>query len=122
VKAPTERLEVDGNIKASGTITPSDRSLKHSVEPVSGALETIAALRPVIYQWKDTLRFGERRGYGLIAQEVEPVVPSVVHGGNGREYALDYVKLVPVLIGAGQEQQAQVAALTERLAAFEPGA
>ncbi|MFM9105713.1 MAG: tail fiber domain-containing protein, partial [Chloroflexota bacterium] len=119
VKAPSERLQVDGNVLATSHTTPSDAALKHSVEPVSGALETVGALRPVTYAWKDTVRFGERREYGLIAQEVEPVLPSVVHGGQGREYSLNYAKLVPVLIGAVQEQQAQIAALTARLAALE---
>lgn len=78
-------------------------------------------MRPVTYQWKDASRFGDRREYGLLAQEVEPVVPSVVHGGNGREYALDYAKLVPVLIGAIQELAARNDALAADLASLKAG-
>ncbi|MFM9105228.1 MAG: tail fiber domain-containing protein [Chloroflexota bacterium] len=114
VKAPTEKLEVDGNVKATNVTVPSDARLKQDIAPVSGALGTVAALRPATYGWKDATRFGTKREYGLIAQEVAPVVPSVVHGSEEDEFALDYAKLVPVLIGAIQELQARIDGLEAR--------
>jgi hypothetical protein len=116
VKAPSERLEVDGNVLATNVTVPSDATLKTGIAPLENALGTIAALRPVTYEWKDTGRFGGHRENGLIAQDVAPVIPSVVHGGGDRTYSLDYAKLVPVLIKAVQEQQTQIQALVAEVA------
>ena len=61
---------------------------------------------------------------GLIAQEVEAVVPTVVHEGQisigGVDYKnVDYKKLVPHLIAALQEADAKIEALTTRIEALE---
>lgn len=98
---------------ANNVTVVSDGTLKRDIEPLGAALELVNALRPVSYGWKDTDRFGDRREVGLIAQEVERVVPSVVHGGGDRAYSLEYAKLVPVLVKAVQE----LAARNETLAA-----
>ena len=103
---------------AAGDVTPyykfSDRRLKTEVEPLENNLEKVLALHPVSYQWKE----GDRKGkteIGLIAQEVEEIIPEVVReqgrleDGSTTEYkTVDYEKLVSVLIGAVQEQQEQI--------------
>jgi hypothetical protein len=88
---------------------PSDRRLKDHIEPLRYGLQTILALRPVSYQWKN--KPDGRVNLGLIAQEVEPVVPEVVTKGKDPEYllALQYNGLIPILIKAVQEQQALIA-------------
>jgi hypothetical protein len=107
-----------GNFMAAGDVTPyykfSDRRLKTEVEPLENNLEKVLALHPVSYQWKE----GDRKGkteIGLIAQEVEEIIPEVVReqgrleDGSTTEYkTVDYEKLVSVLIGAVQEQQEQI--------------
>ncbi|OAI39531.1 hypothetical protein AYO38_01440 [bacterium SCGC AG-212-C10] len=98
---------------------PSDARLKHDVLPISEGLGAVLALNPVSFIYND----GDgSRQLGLIAQEAQQVVPEVVNAGDDEErlLTLDYSKLVPVLIKAIQEQQAEIESLKARadLAAY----
>jgi hypothetical protein len=62
-------------------------------------------LRPVTFQWKDN---SDRRTHlGLLAQEVERVMPEVIERGTdvNAPLGMNYDNLIPVLIKAVQEQQ-----------------
>ena len=94
----------------------SDRRLKTDIKSTEGNLEKILSLNPVEYTWKEGPREGVKE-IGLIAQEVEEIVPEVVRiqsrhdneTGDGIEYKqVDYEHLVSTLIGAMQEQQKQI--------------
>jgi hypothetical protein len=71
----------------------------------------VSALRPVRFNWIDTARFGYQREVGLIAQEVQAVLPEVVGTNNDGTLTVDYPKIVSVLISAVQSLQQRVAAL-----------
>lgn len=94
----------------SGALTnsSSDRRLKKNVAPLSYGLAEVLRLAPVSFRWKDA-RMGGQREVGLVAQDVQPVVPEVVGRNADGMHSLDYAKLVPVLVRAIQE-------LNERLA------
>jgi hypothetical protein len=81
------------------------------VRDLSYGLGEILQLRPVQYEWKD--RRDAKVNLGLIAQEVESVIPELVDKAKGEAgmMSLNYMGLVPVLIKAIQEQQATVQAL-----------
>ena len=94
----------------------SDKRLKKNVKSTKNNLDKILSLRPVEYEWKQGPREGVKE-IGLIAQEVEKVVPEVVReiarhddekieGVNYKQ--VDYEHLVSTLIGAMQEQQDQI--------------
>ncbi len=110
-------LHVDGNVVAYST-TISDERLKDNVQNITGALDTVDALRGVTYTWNTGSREG-RRDYGVIAQEVEQVIPEIVHdttmpllGDKETVYkTVDYEKLCAVLINAVSELRAEVEAL-----------
>ena len=70
---PTERLEVAGNIKASGTITPSDMDLKI----ISQSFQGLDNINTIKYEWKDGRDERVHIGYG--AQEVERILPDAVY-------------------------------------------
>jgi hypothetical protein len=103
----------NGSITANATIvaynTSSDRRLKEAIEPLPDALATIQRLAPVRFRWK----LDGSVGHGLIAQEVQAVLPDVVTGEEASDMPLqlDYSKLVPWLIGCCQELAARVEAL-----------
>jgi hypothetical protein len=85
-------------------------------------MSKIMQLNPVSFTWKDGPRRGEP-DIGFNAQEVEEIVPEVVYTDqNGMKY-LDYPKLVPILVGAIQENQAAIdelkAAVAERKRALQ---
>lgn len=105
-------VSVTGSIAASGSCcgNPSDIRLKKNIKPISGALEKVTQLRGVNFRWKGDefpeMKFSEEAQIGLIAQEVGEVLPEVVvaHGFRGYQ-AIDYGKIVPVLVEAVKEQQ-----------------
>ena len=99
----------------------SDRRLKTNIKPLENNLEKVMSLHPVSYQWKEGDRKG-RTNIGLIAQEVEEIVPEVVREqerleeGSTKTYkTVDYEHLVSVLIGAVKEQQEQINELKSKM-------
>jgi hypothetical protein len=65
-------------------------------------------LRPVTWRWKDHPDRGTQ--LGLVAQEVEPIMPELVSTDKDPQQTkgINYIGLVPVTIKAIQEQQAQI--------------
>ena len=85
----------------------SDETLKTDVNTINDALGTVGKLRGVSYKWKEN----NEASIGVIAQEVEQVIPEVVHTSehNGKEVkSVDYGKMVGVLINAINELKAEV--------------
>jgi hypothetical protein len=103
----------------NGTIQTSDRRYKDNLSELPYGLEEVKALRPVSFSWADEPE-GEVH-YGLVAQEVMEVLPEVVKVGSDPEGTLgmNYSELVPVLIQAMQEQQAEIESLEARLSRLE---
>jgi hypothetical protein len=109
-----------------GFFTTSDARHKQNVSALPYGLDEVIALRPVTFVWID--QPDEETHYGLIAQEVREVLPEVVSIGEGEDgtLSIDYGELVPVLVKAVQQQQAeiegqaaQITTLEARLAALE---
>jgi hypothetical protein len=99
-----------GNIVASGTVTAnSDIKLKENVITIESALEKVLSLRGVEYDRKDS---GEHQ-IGVIAQEVEKIIPEVVYGDEIKSVA--YGNLVGLLIEAIKEQQKEIEELKKNL-------
>ena len=98
-----------GAFTATGDITAfSDERLKANIETIPDALEKVKALRGVTFD-KDG-----KRGLGVIAQEVEKILPEVVL--DGEEYkSVAYGNIVGVLIEAVKEQQKQISELKEKI-------
>jgi len=103
--------EFDNSIvKINGTLlVASDARLKQGIEPLHASLGKVLQLRGVSYQWERQKNrgrgFSADREIGLIAQEVEKVLPELVHTDGTGYKSIAYDKLVPVLIEAVKEQQ-----------------
>lgn len=103
--------------------TPSDYRLKGNVAPMTNRLAAVMLLNPVTYTWNSDGSAGQ----GFIAHELQAVIPDAVTGTKDAEDAagkpvyqgVDLSRVVPTLVAAIQEQQAQIAALTARIAALE---
>ena len=113
----TGDLHVDGDVVAYST-SVSDERLKDNVTTIETPLDKIKALRGVEYDWNSGSRKG-KHDLGLIAQEVEKVLPNIVHEHqmpllNDDEEdetlykTVDYEKLTAVLIEGMKEQQSQI--------------
>jgi len=101
--ATTLSTDANGNIIR----TPSDQKLKTNVETLTSSLDKVKQLRGVSYKWIDEARFGSSPEIGLIAQEVQTVVPEVVKDG-GDYLSVNYQNLVALLIEAIKELVAKV--------------
>ena len=115
-------LDVDGDVVAYSTVTNSDRRLKTDIQTIESASEKVSQLRGVEYTWTHGKRKGQR-DIGLIAQEVEEVVPEVVSEGELLDGTtakrVDYAKLVGLLVEANKEQQDIISQLEERIIDLE---
>lgn len=90
-----------GSVTAANHLTPSSRTLKDNVKTYENALETVKKLRGVSFNWKDS----GKPSVGLIAEEVEDVVPEVVAHDGKTVTGVNYSSLVGVLVEAVKEQQ-----------------
>lgn len=101
--APTERLEVTGNIRAAMLILTSDAALKKNISPIKNALKHLSQINGVSYHWKNPASLDmDRNHLGIIAQDAEKTFPEIVYGQNGRK-AVDYPALISSLIEAIKE-------------------
>jgi len=114
VSNPQERLRLNnaGNATFSGTVTAnSDERLKENVVGISNALSKVLDLRGVYFN-----RIGQsEREIGVIAQEIEKVLPELVYESHDGTKSVAYQNMVAVLIEAIKEQQQQINELKERL-------
>jgi len=96
-------------VQINGTLfVASDERLKKGIEPLNASLDKVLRLRGVSYEWSERNNKGRgvsNREIGLLAQEVETVLPELVRTDNKGYKAVAYDKLVPVLIEAVKEQQ-----------------
>lgn len=102
-------MDNSGNWTATGNVTAySDERLKSNIQTIEGAVDTVKALRGVTFE-KDG-----KASLGVIAQEVQKVLPEVVV--EGEEYlSVAYGNIVGLLIEAIKEQQNQIDELKAKL-------
>jgi hypothetical protein len=115
-------VDMAGTVYATSTTISaiSDIRFKENVRELDAGLDTILALKPRRFDWKQGKGKDVRDDMGFIAQEVEEVLPELIGGwkaGEGEPDDLKSVKagdLIPVLVKAIQELTARVAQLEER--------
>ena len=110
-------LLVNGAINATGDITAffsSDERLKDNVTPIGSAIDKINQIGGYEFDWNNS---SEHSGHdvGVIAQEIEKVLPEVVATRKNGYLAVRYEKIVALLIQAVKEQQLQIEELKSKL-------
>lgn len=121
-------LNVGGTVYANGSTLTSDSTLKTNIQALdfAWASQKIKALRPVSYEWitkHDTLMYGTK--YGFTAQQVETVVPDLVHTDSAGKKTLDYNGIISLLTKALQseikkndKQDSLISAMQQQLASL----
>jgi hypothetical protein len=123
---PQYELDVAGDIQCVALHETSDRRLKCNIAPLGDALAKALRLRGVRFDWNHPAdpqrKFSKARQVGFVAQEVAAVLPEVVSQGENGIYAVNYGRVVPVLVeavkelhGVVQEKDAQIAEQCERI-------
>ena len=112
----TTLTRVFGNIYATGEITAyytSDINLKTNITNINSSLDIIDKLRPVTYNWNSIAKEinplkDNTIDSGLIAQELEEILPNIVHNMDNGYKSIDYIKIIPYLIGAIKELKQKI--------------
>ena len=108
----TYKLYVPGTIYANDVYSPSDKKFKEDIGQVEEALAKINSLNGVTYHFKQAKndstarQLPEGKQYGLIAQEVQEVLPELVIEDEEGYLAVNYTGMIPVLIEAMKALQA----------------
>ena len=111
---------VSGEILATNDITAfysSDKRLKDNITPITEPLSKLSQLGGYTFDWipKEGIHSHEGRDVGVIAQEVEEVLPEVTTTRHNGYKAVKYEKIVPLLIECIKAQQSQIDELKESL-------
>ena len=95
----------------------SDKRLKTNIQKIDKPLEKILKLNGVSFEWKRDIdeKVENKTNIGVIAQEVEKVLPEIVKKRDNDYLAIKYEQLVPVLIEGIKEQQEQIDELKKKL-------
>jgi hypothetical protein len=134
------KLDVAGNCRCGSWVSNSDKRFKRNIQPLGNALSTVLLLKPVTYDLNYQLpKYGsdskgltdektktmENDGLvkvasnariGLVAQDVESVLPQIVTKDDKGFLSVNYVDLIPVLVEAIKEQQKEIDALKKFIA------
>ena len=93
-----------GNFSATSFTSLSDVNKKENITRIDNALEITQQLEGVRFDWKDT----HEPSLGLIAQEVEKILPELVETSDDGTKSVSYGNIIGVLIEAIKEQQKQI--------------
>jgi hypothetical protein len=139
IPTATDKLQVFGDVRVGNAGTNgcvknfagtqltgtcvSDRRYKKNITPFGSVLNQLSALQPVHYYWRATefpeQHFGNAQAYGLIAQDVEQVLPELVVTNPDGYKAIDYSQLPLLTIQAVKELKAENDALKAQSAALK---
>ncbi len=119
INATVGRIDATNDIVAFST---SDRRLKCNIHPIDNALCKVIGVTGNTFDWKElneeerkTIHGNTGRDVGVIAQEIESILPEAVTTRDSGYKAVNYEKIVPLLIEAIKEQQKQIDELKSRL-------
>ena len=108
----TYHLEVSGSIKASNSIIQtSDERLKDNITPIAFGLDKVEQLSGVTYTFKGK----DKVEAGLIAQEIQNVIPEVVFEDNNGYLGVNYNGVIPYLIEAIKDLKDEIKDLKSKL-------
>jgi hypothetical protein len=136
---PSYKLDVNGIIRANNVSVSSDERLKTNIVPLKESINKLILLNAKIYNKsllvnspisgyteKDSIKLlsnkpnpetqlgaTDNKEFGFIAQELQKVYPELVSQDNEGIYSVNYIGLIPVLVEAIKEQQAQINILSK---------
>ena len=109
-------ISATGNIVAVGDVTAqnvnslSDMVLKTNINPLVDAEAIINRLFGVEYDWKN----GTGHSYGLLAQDVEKVLPDAVRTSDAGLKSVNYMMIIPFLIESIKKMGSEIAELKNK--------
>ena len=112
-------IDNSGNAMLAGDISlSSDRRLKQKIHNIENALALLSNIDGKTYHWKDNNE-GDAKQYGLIAQEVEAIIPELVGENSDGYKTINYQGFVPILVSAMNETQQQTEQMDTNIESLE---
>ena len=114
-------ISSSGDILADGDVVAynsSDERLKDNIEVIQGSLDKIGEIRGVEFDWNDkSPGWAQERGHdvGVVAQEVQKILPEVVTERKNGYLGVDYKRIVPLLIESIKELKQEVNDLKKKV-------
>ena len=102
---------MDGTFTATGDVIAygtSDRNLKDNIKPIENPIDKIKSIGGYEFDWNEKQDVYKGHDVGVIAQEIESIMPEVVSTRKNGYKAVKYDRIVPLLIEAIKEQQKQI--------------
>lgn len=96
-----------GQLNATNFNALSDEKYKNNIQSISNSSEIISNMRGVSFNWRST----GNKSYGVIAQEIEKVVPELVSTNNNGEKSVNYMSIIAFLIESNKDLQKRLQAL-----------
>ena len=113
------RLSADGNLTVKGDVVAyasSDERLKDEIIPISNPLEKINSIGGYSFVWNNKKQnIYKGKDYGVIAQEIEQILPELVDTRDNGYKSVKYDKLVSLLIEGIKELSSEVKELKEKI-------
>ena len=101
-----------GDIRSAGDVIAyfsSDERLKKNITDISGALDKVSSIRGVEYEWNTDLQDTYNGSdVGVIAQEIEKVLPAAVIDRDNGYKAVKYERIIPLLIEAIKDLKKEI--------------
>jgi hypothetical protein len=103
----TQNLRIFGDVVAYAA---SDKRLKTNIQPIENALDKLDNIGGYTFDWDDKITVHGHEGHdiGVIAQEIEEVLPEVVTTRDNGYKAVKYEKIVPFLIQCIKELKDEI--------------
>jgi hypothetical protein len=96
----------NGGVTVNSLTETSSIAVKENIDPITGALSIVDKLKGYVYDRTDT---GRQREAGLIAEEVEKVLPNVVSkNADGEAEGIQYTKIIAYLVESIKELKTEI--------------
>jgi hypothetical protein len=108
------QISSSGDVVADGDVVAfnsSDERLKDNIKVIKGSLDKIGEIRGVEFDWNDkSPAWARERGHdvGVVAQEVQKIIPEIVIERKNGYLGVDYKRIVPLLIESIKELTSEV--------------
>lgn len=109
---PSYKLYVSGKLRTNGINETSDIRFKENIIPINNPLDKILKISGVTYEWRrdeyPEMNFTSQRQYGIIAQDLQVVIPELVDTDSSGYESIQYTHLIPILVESIKEMEAQI--------------
>lgn len=111
-----DKLQINGSVSVNGILSAtdfnylSDITLKSNIKNINNALDMVKNIRGVSFDWKEN----GKPAIGVIAQEIETVIPQVVNVLENQKKTVSYGNIIAVLIEAIKELSEKVDILSKK--------